>query len=268
MSLKDPIKFRLLIDQLTKQEEHQFFLQLLNESKNIIITSLFEHFVKNIGKTQHFNNMISTIIRKRKPNTESQQVQDANNKLDTIPTSLIGYMASFLKQPEYIDLSKVNRSVYLGCNSPNMLQELDLSVDLYDKFRWNLCPSIKSLIFPVPDFEDISIPKITPIFNRLEYLFLGANDEKTMQQFMDNNFINFQNVTKLTCGSVDERISASIFTKWLSQFPKLKHLKLYGSNIEFDINTMSQILSGLTILSLIDMDHAKVRDLVNRFGDK
>ena len=44
MSLKDPIKFRSLINQLSNQELNGYLLQLLTESKDLIITSLFEHF--------------------------------------------------------------------------------------------------------------------------------------------------------------------------------------------------------------------------------
>ena len=90
MALRDAIKFKYLIDQLTKQELNGFLVQLLNQSKDTIITALFEHFANNTSKAQHFNDKISTIIRKRKPKSKLMEVPIAKNKLDTIPTTLIG----------------------------------------------------------------------------------------------------------------------------------------------------------------------------------
>ena len=128
MSLKDPIKFRYLLNQLTNEEMTTFLLLLVNKSRDVIIASLFGHFVDSPQEAKHFNDIISKIIRKRKPKSISLDKPINKHKLDTIPSHLIGHTASYAEQQDYVNLSLVNRSVYLGCNSPNMLQEINLSV--------------------------------------------------------------------------------------------------------------------------------------------
>ncbi len=65
-----------------------------------------------------------------------------NIKLDSIPKSLIGVIASFLNQKNYINFSKCNRYIYLGCNTPNLMQELNL-YEINASVNLCLYPSIK-----------------------------------------------------------------------------------------------------------------------------
>ena len=66
---------------------------------------------------------ISTTIQNR----PSQPEQQNRNTLDSLPTNLIGVCSSFLDQTSNAALSACNRSTYLGCNTPNKVEELSVS---------------------------------------------------------------------------------------------------------------------------------------------
>eukprot|EP01084_Bolivina_argentea_P130647 230625_1 len=127
MSLKTAINFRFLINQLTQTETHQFINELLDP--NIIITALFNHILEESTHKQfngdHINDIISNIIlsrkKKPKPTIPIQTIQ-----LNQLPKRLIGVISSFITQKDYIHFSQNNRWIYLGCNTPNLLQELNL----------------------------------------------------------------------------------------------------------------------------------------------
>ena len=55
-----------------------------------------------------------------------QPEEQACTKIDELPTGIIGLCGSFLDQDSYGQLSNVNRAIYLGCNSPNTLRELEV----------------------------------------------------------------------------------------------------------------------------------------------
>ena len=48
-------------------------------------------------------------------------------KLDSMPRRLIGHCASFLDQKTYGILSLCNRAVYLGCNTPSKLTQVNVT---------------------------------------------------------------------------------------------------------------------------------------------
>ena len=180
---------------------------------------------------------------------------------------MIGYTASFLTQCNYFNLSACNRSIYLGCNTPNLLQELNLFSNNIDftKINLELYPSIKDLTIKLDNFNKI-LKKGQ--LNQLQCLCLNgweSIDEK-LQEFTDNNFIKFKNITSLNC--VEFNAEHITFTKFLSQFTNLQHLVLNGVDVDFDVNAIKNVLCNLTELLLYDLPAAKVRELVNAFGDK
>eukprot|EP01083_Nonionella_stella_P287733 979515_1 len=120
MSLTKAIQFRHLSSQLSHEERIQFLSQLVDSHADIIFTSLFRHLCKpnQINQVNEFNNRLSDVIQSRKE--KPKPLCTRNIKIDQIPRAIIGYVASFLKQRSYIRLSMSNRSIYLGCNSPNV----------------------------------------------------------------------------------------------------------------------------------------------------
>eukprot|EP01083_Nonionella_stella_P159720 521359_1 len=129
MSLTKAIKFQYLFSQLTHEECVGFLSKLVDSHMNIIVRSLFHHFVKanqnQINQLSSFNESLSNIIQSRKEKPKA--ISPRNMKLSQLPRAIIGHTASFLGQWGYIDFSMSNRSIYLGCNSPNLLQALHLS---------------------------------------------------------------------------------------------------------------------------------------------
>ena len=96
-------------------------------------TALFNHLTQsqttnisnnNDNELNNINDTISNIIQQRKE--KPKPFPTTNIKLDELPKALIGHTASFLHQNEYHRLEKTNRSIYIGCNTPNMLNNLDL----------------------------------------------------------------------------------------------------------------------------------------------
>eukprot|EP01083_Nonionella_stella_P164401 543923_1 len=146
MSLIKAINFRHLSSQLTLQERLQFLSQLIHSHTDIIFTSLFQHLSqpKQVNQVNEFNNRLSNIIQSRKE--KPKPLCTRNIKLDQFPRAIIGYVASFLKQRSYIRFSKSNRSIYLGCNSPNTLQRLSLfTLKAYSSIKLSSFPSVRML---------------------------------------------------------------------------------------------------------------------------
>eukprot|EP01084_Bolivina_argentea_P300220 517604_1 len=127
MALTEAIRFRWLESQLSTNECHQFVNKLLHQNRDIIAQALFKQILKDTNEHNgiEINNIISKVIQSRQ--NKPKPIATQNIKLDQLPKRLIGVIASFCNQNDYFDFSFTNRFVYLGCNSPNLLQELDLN---------------------------------------------------------------------------------------------------------------------------------------------
>eukprot|EP01083_Nonionella_stella_P175939 614247_1 len=171
---------------------------------DIIFTSLFTHIVKTnqIHEANHFNESLSDIINSRKEKPKA--IPTNNIQLHQMPRALIGYTASFLKQRDYVKFAMSNRTIYLGCNSPNLLHWLDLT-DMTDYSPINLTafPSVEGLqIEPYKAIE--SAPNWSfdsPNFAHIHTLMLHANNSTHgwVRQFLNLKLINCESVTTLDC---------------------------------------------------------------------
>eukprot|EP01084_Bolivina_argentea_P233293 392977_1 len=134
------IKLRLLGSQL-KQNEFKHFIQNVvgTFGMDTIFSVMFNHFLIKYNQNMEHNNDLQTIIslisnilnsRNDKKSTEKKDVKpDNDNKpifsLNTIPSEIIGECASYLHVDDYLNFSKSNRKLYVSCNSPCKLYELD-----------------------------------------------------------------------------------------------------------------------------------------------
>eukprot|EP01084_Bolivina_argentea_P300221 517605_1 len=148
MALTEAIRFRWLESQLSTNECHQFVNKLLHQNRDIIAQALFKQILKDTNEHNgiEINNIISKVIQSRQ--NKPKPIATQNIKLDQLPKRLIGVIASFCNQNDYFDFSfKIpplysitpiyaitpcihifpTPLIYLGCNSPNLLQELDLN---------------------------------------------------------------------------------------------------------------------------------------------
>ena len=132
-SLTQVIKTRSLLDSLTNTEFTQLIAHFAKQcGRNAILTPFFAQYM-NFNKSNHASNthhmddmmnIVSTIIRKRKTNSNSNL--SSRPTINSLPKAVIGEAASYLPQKDYISLSKTNRSNYISCNEPNTLRHLDL----------------------------------------------------------------------------------------------------------------------------------------------
>ena len=271
----EAVRFRYLSNQLSKPEKQQFTTQLLSlsESNNLITKALFSHFIQHPNEATTVNNIISTIIRKREKIDDEPPPQ---HRLDTIPKALIGHIASFTLQREYTRLSVANRSIYLGCNTPNMLQRLKL----YQGHRClnvklQLYQSIRYFGFRLEHFHKLSLSSITAhIFKHLDGIRISGKNgnNKIFNQFLENNFIDFSNITKLSCTRFSHHYDTDLFTKLLSKLPKLQFLSLehFLCNIDADcIKKVSPHINALYFKDSQDISNVtNARSLIHAFGDQ
>ena len=159
MALAQAIKFRNLAAQLSPAETRSFVTELALSNPELIIQSLSSRFIHQSRRSEESvantecNNILSTIIQSR----DSDDSELCDNKLDTLPRRVIGICASFLDQASYAALSSTNRSTYLGCNTPILLQELTvkyLSDSSHVCLDISTFPFAKKLTLKVPPEND------------------------------------------------------------------------------------------------------------------
>eukprot|EP01083_Nonionella_stella_P101299 286981_1 len=146
---------------------------------------------------------------------------------------------SFLDQNDYIDFSMSNRSTYLGCNSPNTLQALDLDF----KFDIDDYSSINAVTFASLKYLRIDPSKAIHFdshsFSQVRCLRLYANTKRGwVQPFFNQNIVNCDHVTTLSCdsfGDVSTKMQGKEFLSLLTRFPNLMHLRMHKVFIANDI---------------------------------
>eukprot|EP01084_Bolivina_argentea_P286151 490837_1 len=246
MSLSKAVKFQFLAAQLTENETRLFINSVLQNHSQYIKMALFHRIT--------ILNIIQT--RKKKP----KPIKKQNIKLDSIPKSLIGVIASFLNQKNYINFSKCNRYIYLGCYTPNLMQELIL--DDKDHSSVNLClyPSITYLHFNLQSTHELmrntSITNV-PVINQLEAMALNGveRNDCDINVFMTQNGINTNTITELTLntfGKPNDKFDNAKFMQLLTKFPNINSLHFGGVYSDFDPNDIKKLypnLKGLTLNS-------------------
>merc|ERR1712228_191758 len=209
----------------------------------------------------------------KKPSIDSK----ANLKLDCIPRQLIGATASFLQQKDYIHLSKTNRSVFLGCNTPNLMQELNLlKIADYSSIDLALYSSVKTLKLKFSKFNEMKFPENeSSVMNQLESITLDGENKNDIDidPFMINNQLNVQNVTRLELCNfglplAGRRIDIDKLYRLLSKFPNIYDLSMYGvaTNADVDSGKVCALCPGLTSLTLCLRPTNSTISLINAFG--
>eukprot|EP01083_Nonionella_stella_P209324 758901_1 len=248
MSLTKAVHFRELITQLTNEERVGFLSQLIDSHVNMILTCLFQHLSKpnQMAQVDDFNQSILDIIQARKD--KPKQLCSRDIQFDQFPRAIIGYTASFLDQSDYVKLSVSNRSIYLGCNLPNTLHEIDLTrlkTKNYSSVTVVQFQSIKSLC--IDPYIVTAIDRILPInlrfespnFNQVTTLTLTAKGKTGwVQSFLNQNIVNCDHVTTLKCvrfGSPDVRMQKDELISLLAAFPNLTHLNMRFLQVDDDV---------------------------------
>eukprot|EP01083_Nonionella_stella_P202662 740209_1 len=275
MSLTKRIQFRFLIAQLSNGERVAFLSKLIDSHTHVILASLFDYLTEpdRIHELNDFNQSLSGIIqsRKEKPKT----ICTANIQLHQFPRAIIGYVASFLNQWDYFDFSLCNRSTYLGCNSPNLLQKLDLTdIDDSDSFiNLALFPSVKSLTIDPSRVDDTDIDFGSQTLDQVSELRLNANMKRGwVQSFLDANIVNCDTVTTIHCfkfGSVTHRMDKTEFVALLTAFSNIQRLAVTAVRVSRDITAhdITNACPRAVGLSLLMGMTQRRSDLVKIFGN-
>ena len=236
-ALAQSIKFRWLAAQLNDAEFQQFVSKWLQSGgRDFILTSLYNQFIRTNedNETEHPvikpMNIISSIIESREEQANESEIRPTT--LDELSSVLIGEIASYLNQKDYISFGKTNRSIYYGSNSPNRLVTLNLlnvvdyaSIDLR-KYRL-----IKHLAININKIKEL--PSTEIVLNNLCALKMDNGDQTNI------NMISFQeilscihpeNITYLTLRKFG-RLDAAFDTL---QFKQLGQSFLRAEYCEFD----------------------------------
>lgn len=148
--LSQGIQFRSLLDRLDRNEFMRLMNRIYDEYQSTLFgASMLSHLTKsspnvydqNMHDLNFMNSAISTIIRSRNTATTDTSNHSAHEEeeqviaLGDLPRSIIGRIASSLQQNDYFHFEQANRAMFTGCNSPNQLQELDLTAARYENLR-------------------------------------------------------------------------------------------------------------------------------------
>eukprot|EP01083_Nonionella_stella_P079257 217299_1 len=280
MALCKAISFRFLDAQLTKPERNHFLFKLQDINANIIGNALFHYIMhlspNNLSDADNMNDLMSNIILSRKKEQNKNDVVFANSsqiKLDRIPKRLVGEISSFLHSLDYINLSKTNRFMYMGCNSPNKLQELQLTnIFHYSGINLQLYPSIRHLALNLQRFNQL-MPQITrvPVLNELQSLQLDAawQPDCDIDMFLNHNRINTNNVTQLICSHFHRRIPIAKLLEILTKFSNIQYFGVRGIQHVIDIRILKQTFTNLKGIALSKIDNSHLpwlKSLIDTFG--
>eukprot|EP01083_Nonionella_stella_P259108 885010_1 len=239
-SLSEVIRFRASVHKLTDTEFHQFILTLVQKcGRDILITSLFTMFTSGCDRSSQSLettlNIIKQIIESRK--TKPKPASSSDITMQSLPSALIGNLASYLNSTDYCAFSKANRTVYIGCNAPNTLYLLNLC-SIHDYSAVNLAKywHLRILVFNLSAYDSFVLPTNgRTVCNRLQSIRLDA-DKRTdvdLTHLISRNTINTNNVTYLQCkdfGNKEERnhFPFDAFTGLLSNFSNIQDVDLVG----------------------------------------
>eukprot|EP01083_Nonionella_stella_P284349 967972_1 len=253
MSLTKAIRFRSLLSQLTHEECVGFLSKLVDSHMDTLVTSLF-HVIKTnqSAPVNSFNKSLCEIIESREEKTQAVSTRrEAGSSIEEFPICIIGAIASCLTQRDYFHFSSSSRSIYLGCNSPNLLQELSFHDNATKPQNLQLFPSVKKLTIDPSDVTKLSRHSNfdSPIFNQVTTLTLNGHYQADgwIQQFVDQNIVDGNTVTKLICmrfgdPSNDIETEGKELLSLFAQFPNLQHIFINQICATNDF-TAQQILS-------------------------
>ena len=205
-SLSQVIKANSLLDSLTNIEFNQLITHFIKQcGRSALIAPFFAQYMhhnksNHASNTQHFDMMmdiIKIIVRKREDHSNSNPCK---SDIHTLPKAVIGEVASYLPQKDYVSLSKTNRFIYIGCNEPITLNHLDLKkVNNYSDIDLLKYPQLTHLEINLTRFHQLSLPSAKCILNHLSQLTLNANKRSNIDinPLISQTAINLNNITHL-----------------------------------------------------------------------
>eukprot|EP01083_Nonionella_stella_P019795 54930_1 len=141
------IQFRLLSASLNDDEKDELIVELVDICTNtMLISAIFDHLARVIKSPEYdnktilqINSVLFKIIEKRDVDTkemiESTESVDIMNdesestiiEFQHIPSDLIRHISSYLQMKDHMSFEQSSREVYVSCNSPSTLQNVDFT---------------------------------------------------------------------------------------------------------------------------------------------
>ena len=267
------IRFRLLVSQLTKSEFKIFMSRLVDLEQSDWITSvMFNRFAHSPASNndddqigvEEINTMVSAIIQSREPQSDSAPAVAPN--LDTMPRAIIGHIASFADETNYFLLQLVNRSLYIGCNAPNMLQSMtmDLDNDVFSHTDLDKFQALKKLVMVLNPRLSHQL-QLSSSMRNLKVLVLNASDAADFE--LDAYPLeHMSGVTTLVLAQFGSRTSlfnADTFWRLVAMFPNVQFLELCYVFLNQHLDPQRlPALQGLSIVGGPTLNS----QLINHFG--
>eukprot|EP01083_Nonionella_stella_P145900 458185_1 len=268
------LKFRALCAQLTPTETKSFINSVIDVNGTVLFSALF-HLILSSCTYKDFdaddlNRMVSNIILSRKKTPKQNATVACPKTINDLPPALVGHTASFLPQSDYIKLSTCARSLFIGCNTPNQMQELNLL-----KRKWKQHPPIDLAQFPSIKHLAIRLHHVSKLLPKtrdstadefickdLNAITIDGNrrldcSARELEIFLQQNAINLSEVTSLTLqkfgqsGSQGVDFNFNTFLLVTSAFDNVKYLNLDYVNCRLDPKQIKRRFSSLRGLSII-----------------
>ena len=270
MALNEAILFCRLIKDLTNDELQTLLINVVQQSPQLLVTSLFHYFSNSSNHhivNKQINNKINKIIEQRDtkctilPSKESKRKPTATIILDQFTKVLIGNIGSFLDCKSYHRFMKTSRACYLGCTAPNTLTTLSLFHDRSVKFDSKSFPFLRELSI---NAQNRNIAANIPSFIHLKSLYLQVHDE-CIDNLLACRSLNFYTLKSLSIHVVDVNTEPlCIFTELLPLCPYLQKLQINNEGLRVTDITKFPPLPHLEILAVSgDQD---VDDLLRTYG--
>ena len=156
--LMSVLKFKQMSAQLNDTELDAFMCKIWRavgreETLQLLCAPFINQSNPDLDTLTSMSHIASDIIQNRDLKVSPCPIRNISD----LPSSLIGEIASYLPQESYCAFSRANRKLYVDCNSPNRLQNMDLTtVDNYAELAMERFIQIKRLSFnlvQIPQFQ-------------------------------------------------------------------------------------------------------------------
>ena len=250
-SLSQVIKVRSLLDSFNDIEFNELIARFVKQcGREALLTPFFAQHMKQ-NKSYHNPNsqhIINIIVRKRKSNFHLF----TKVSIHTLPKAIIGEVASYLSQKDYVSLTKTNRSIYIGCNEPNTLRHLDLkSVNNYSCIDLQKYPQLTHLEIDLTKPNQLSLPSDKTILHHLNRLTLYANDQRDVDinALISQLAINLSNINhlKLTRFATDDQNDTN---NWFSKATVLQLLEKFANTEYLNMDNVWPLIYSEDSLNL------------------
>lgn len=229
------IKLKTLTNQLEEEEFDSFLCKLWRQigketMMHLLCTRVLKEFGDDIGdQLEEMHRITSNIIQSRGPGSRRKQEQQTT--MNSLPSTIIGEIASYHDQYSYARFSRINRKIFVDSNSPNRLTSLIMQDVVGTIPNLSHFAGLTHCEFGLKEF-DLFIRNDARAFCNCRYLhslsITGGGNTVILQSIINHPSICFARITKLWVNQFHrlKSIGANQFIAILSKFPSIESLAL------------------------------------------